>query len=231
MRIEKVKTKTYSPKEVHQHLKETIYESVRQDIIELVLLPGTHLREAELAQQYSVSKTPVREVLQLLKKDGLVDILTHRGAIVTHYSHKDLFEIYQLRELIEGACAREAAQSISVDEVVELGRIVRESQDCLAGGHIDLLPELFNDFDEIVYSQTRNGRVVELLTYLDGHLRRIGNLTVGIPGRLDKSVVQHTEIYDAIVRRDPDEAERLMRHHIRSVLGDQAASFQVDVSS
>jgi len=231
MKREKVVPKAYSPKEVHLHLKETIYESVRQDIIDLVLLPGTHLREAELAQRYAVSKTPVREVLQLLNNDGLVEILTHRGAIVTRYSHKDLFEIYQLRELIEGACAREAAQSISVDEVVELGRIVRKSQDCLADGHIDLLPKLFNDFDEIIYRQTRNGRVVELLTYLDGHLRRIGNLAVGIPGRLDKSVVQHTEIYDAIVRRDPNEAEKLMRHHIRSVLGDQSASFQVDVSS
>lgn len=222
---------TYTPKSVHRQLSQSIYESVRQDIIDLVLRPGTHLREAGLAQRYSVSKTPVREALLQLKKDGLVEILSYRGAIVTHYTHTDLVEIYQLRELIEGSCAREAAQSMSIDDVVELGRIVRVSQESLADGRTDLLPELFNGFDELIYRQTRNGRVVELLTYLDGHLRRIGNLTVGIPGRIDRSVEQHTWIYDAIAMRDPDEAERTMRFHIRSVLADQVASFQVDVSS
>lgn len=222
---------TYAPKKsVHRQLSQSVYESVRQEIIELVLRPGSHLREAELAQRYSVSKTPVREALLQLKKDGLVEILSYRGAIVTHYTHTDLVEIYQLRELLEGSCAREAAQSMPVDDVVELGRIVRVSQESLADGRIDMLPSLFNDFDEMIYRQTRNGRVVDLLTYLDGHLRRIGNLTVGIPGRLDKSVDQHTEIYDAIAMRDPDEAERTMRHHVRSVLADQVSSFQVNVS-
>lgn len=222
---------TYVPKKSdHRQLSQSVYESVRQEIIELVLRPGSHLREAELAQRYSVSKTPVREALLQLKKDGLVEILSYRGAIVTHYTHTDLVEIYQLRELLEGSCAREAAQSMPVDDVVELGRIVRVSQESLADGRIDMLPSLFNDFDEMIYRQTRNGRVVDLLTYLDGHLRRIGNLTLGIPGRLDKSVDQHTEIYDAIAMRDPDEAERTMRHHVRSVLADQVSSFQVNVS-
>lgn len=231
MKSLEVGSKTFPPKLGHLHLRDSVYDSVRQNIIDLVLKPGTHLREAELARMYSVSKTPVREVLQQLNKDGLVKILTHRGAIVTHYTHEDLFEIYQLRELLEGACAREAAQSMPVDEVVELARIVRESQEYLADGRIEQLPELFDHFDEIIYRQTRNGRMVDLLTYLDGHLRRIGNLTVGIPGRLDKSVEQHTEIYNAIARRDPDESEKIMRNHIRSVLGDQMASFHVDISN
>ncbi len=212
----------------HRQLSQLVYELVRQEIIDLVILPGMHLREADLAQRFSVSKTPVREALLRLKKDGLVEIIAFRGAVVIDYTHNDLIEIYQLREILEGACAREAAQSIDVDEVVELGRVVRVSEESLAQGRSDLLPELFNSFDEIIYRQTRNQRMVEMLKYLDGHLRRIGNLTVGIPGRLDKSVQQHAEIYDAIAMRDPDEAERKMRHHIRSVLADQMATFRVN---
>ncbi len=212
----------------HRQLSQLVYELVREEIIDLVILPGMHLREADLAQRFSVSKTPVREALLRLKKDGLVEIIAFRGAVVIDYTHNDLIEIYQLREILEGACAREAAQSIDVDEVVELGRVVRVSEESLAQGRSDLLPELFNSFDEIIYRQTRNQRMVEMLKYLDGHLRRIGNLTVGIPGRLDKSVQQHAEIYDAIAMRDPDEAERKMRHHIRSVLADQMATFRVN---
>ncbi len=212
----------------HRQLSQLVYELVREEIIDLVILPGMHLREADLAQRFAVSKTPVREALLRLKKDGLVEIIAFRGAVVIDYTHNDLIEIYQLREIFEGACAREAAQSIDVDEVVELGRVVRVSEESLAQGRSDLLPELFNSFDEIIYRQTRNQRMVEMLKYLDGHLRRIGNLTVGIPGRLDKSVQQHAEIYDAIAMRDPDEAERKMRHHVRSVLADQMATFRVN---
>ncbi len=212
----------------HRQLSQLVYELVREEIINLVILPGMHLREADLAQRFAVSKTPVREALLRLKKDGLVEIIAFRGAVVIDYTHNDLIEIYQLREIFEGACAREAAQSIDVDEVVELGRVVRVSEESLAQGRSDLLPELFNSFDEIIYRQTRNQRMVEMLKYLDGHLRRIGNLTVGIPGRLDKSVQQHAEIYDAIAMRDPDEAERKMRHHVRSVLADQMATFRVN---
>lgn len=222
---------TYLPREVHRQLSESVYDSVRQDIIDLTLPPGMHLREGDLAQRYSVSKTPVREALLRLKKDGLVDIITYRGAVVTGYTHNDLVEIYQLRELLEGSCAREAANSMSVDEIVQLGQIVRISKERLVEGREDLLPDLFNRFDDLIYRQTTNARLVEFLTYLDAHLRRIGNLTVGIPGRLDKSVDQHIEIYDAIAIRNAEEAERTMRHHVRSVLADQIASFQTSAIS
>lgn len=211
-----------------RQLWQAVYEPVRRDIIELKLPPGVHLREAELAERFGVSKTPVREALSQLSKDGLVEILTYRGAVITGYTHTDLVEVYQLREILQGACAREAAQSMVVDDIVELGRIVRDSSDSLADGRIESLPDLFESFDDLIYRQTRNQRILDLLTYLDAHLRRIGNLTVGIPGRLDKSVQQHSEIYDAIAIRDPDSAESTMRFHIRSVLADQVATFDMD---
>ncbi len=212
----------------HRQLWQSVYESVRRDIIELTLPPGVHLREAELAERFAVSKTPVREALFQLSKDGLVEILTYRGAVVTSYTHTDLVEVYQLREILQGACAREAAQVMAVDDVVELGRIVRESGQCLTDGRVDGLPDLFDSFDDLIYRQTRNQRILDLLTYLDAHLRRIGNLTVGIPGRLDKSVQQHSAIYEAIAVRDPEAAESTMRFHIRSVLADQVAMFDMD---
>ena len=89
----------------HRQLWQIVYEAVRKDIIELDLAPGCHLREAELAERFSVSKTPVREALSQLSKDGLVEILSYRGAVVTGYTHVDLVEIYQLREILQGACA------------------------------------------------------------------------------------------------------------------------------
>jgi DNA-binding GntR family transcriptional regulator len=217
-------------KPLHQNLGDQVYEQVRDDIIALEIPPGAHLREAELAERFAVSKTPVRDALARLASDGLVDLIAYRGALVTSYTNDDLMDIYDLRGLVQGSCAREAALSISADDLAMLGLVIRESRRAQEEGHEEQLPVLFNAFDEIVYRQTSNNRIRQLILNLDAHLRRIGNLTVRIPGRLEKSVEQHEGIYEAIVDRDPNEAESLMRKHAASVLADQLADHAVDPS-
>ncbi|MGZ4115104.1 MAG: FCD domain-containing protein, partial [Actinomycetota bacterium] len=91
------------------------------------------------------------------------------------------------------------------------------------------LAGLLGHFDLIVYEQVSNRRVQALIDNLRAHLTRIGNLTEGIPGRVEASVEEHAAIVDAIVRRDPDDAERLMRVHIASVLADQLAGGEMPV--
>ena len=91
-------------------------------------------------------------------------------------------------------------------------------------GDLAALAGLHEQFDLIVYAQVTNERIVALIENLRAHLTRIGKLTVGIPGRVEASVEEHAAIVDAIAARDPDEAERLMRVHIGSVLSDQLAT-------
>ena len=86
------------------------------------------------------------------------------------------------------------------------------------------LAELLGRFDVIVYSQVSNDRIGALIDNLRAHLTRIGRLTEDIPGRVEASVEEHAAIVDAILARDPDEAERRMRVHIASVLADQLAT-------
>ncbi len=207
----------------HQSLGDYVYEQVRDEIVSLAILPGTHLREAELAERFAVSKTPVRDALSRLAQDGLVALVAYRGALVTKYTNSDLMDIYDLRGLIQGACARHAALNISADDLATLGVVIRESRLALEESQLGQLPDLFNEFDEIIFRQTTNTRIRDLIMNLEAHLRRIGNLTVKIPGRLGKSVEQHEVIYTAIVDRNPAAAENLMRKHAASVLADQLA--------
>jgi DNA-binding GntR family transcriptional regulator len=148
---------------------------------------------------------------------------------VVGYSRTDLREIYELRELLEGACARQAAFHIGVDALAELSRIVRASAECVRGdevlpGHEDELVTLLDQFDLVMYAQARNSRIEEMVGNIRGHIQRIGRLTTGIPGRLAKSVPEHQAIYEAIVQRDGAAAETLMRRHILSVMADQLTS-------
>jgi len=209
----------------HLQLKERVYLHLKRAIVNLELPPGQSLREAELAERLGVSKTPLREAFVQLEKDDLVRIVPYKGAVVAGYDHEDLKEIYELRELLQGACAREAAERISAEDLGELARVIRASEEAVAAGDQDGLPALLDTFDRIIYRQTRNRRVRQLIENIQAHLERIGRLTIDIPGRLGASVTQHSYIYEAIVQRDPAEAERRMRNHIASVMADQLATF------
>ncbi len=103
-------------------------------------------------------------------------------------------------------------------DVVDRSRALRDRGDLVG------LAGLLEEFDLIVYAQVSNERIAALIDNLRAHLARIGKLTESIPGRVEASVEEHAAIVDAIVARDPAEAERRMRAHIKSVLADQLAT-------
>lgn len=201
-----------------------VTEELREAIIELRLRPGDPLREAALAQQLGVSKTPLREAFARLEQEGLVETTSFKGAVVTGYSERDLNEIYELRALLEGAAARAAAERSTSETLGALSDLVVRSRELREAGDLGGLAGLLEEFDVLVYAQVANERIGALIENLRAHLTRIGKLTEAIPGRVEASVEEHAAIVDALVARDPDEAERSMRVHIRSVLADQLAT-------
>jgi DNA-binding GntR family transcriptional regulator len=202
-------------------MTDAVYEQLKTAIVELRIPPGDPLREAEIAQGLSVSKTPVREALARLEQDGLVELNSFRSALVTEYTARDLQEIYELREIIEVAAARAAAESMSDQGLAGLGRIATDCVRLNDAGAGPELVRLISEFDTVLFEEVRNRRIRAILANLAAHLTRIGLLTAGIPGRNAASVREHAQIYEAIERRDPEAAERFMRQHIRSVRDDQ----------
>jgi DNA-binding GntR family transcriptional regulator len=202
-------------------MTDAVYEQLKTAIVELRIPPGEPLREADIAQGLSVSKTPVREALARLEQDGLVELNSFRSAVVTEYTARDLQEIYELREIIEVAAARSAAESMSERGLADLGRIASECVHLSDAGGGPELVRLISEFDTVLFEEVQNRRIRAILANLAAHLTRIGLLTAGIPGRNAASVGEHAQIYEAIERRDPEAAERFMRRHIRSVRDDQ----------
>jgi DNA-binding GntR family transcriptional regulator len=211
----------FSGRHDRRRVTDWVYEEVRQAIIELKLKPGEALREAAIAEQLGVSKTPVREALARLEQEGLVETTSFKGAVVSGYSPEDLQEIYELRELLEGAAARAAATSASDETLARLRALVAESRELGAKDDLEGLAVLLGAFDLMIFEQVTNERIRALIENLKAHLTRIGRLTEDIPGRVKASVEEHAVIVEAIGAHDADEAERSMRRHIRSVLSDQ----------
>jgi GntR family transcriptional regulator, trigonelline degradation regulator len=211
----------FSGRHDRRKVTDWVYEELKAAIVDLRLAPGDPLREAALAEQLGVSKTPIREALTRLEQEGLVETTSFKGAVVTGYSRRDLIEIYELRELLENAAARAAAGSMSEVDLARLDRICRESRKLKKISDAAGLAALLSEFDDVVFDQVRNSRIRALIENLRAHLTRIGLLTAEIPGRIEASVDEHEKIVAAITARDPDQAERFMSEHIRSVRDDQ----------
>ena len=211
----------FSGRHDRRKVTDWVYEELKSAIVDLRLAPGDPLREATLADRLGVSKTPIREALTRLEQEGLVETTSFKGAVVTGYSRQDLLEIYELRELLENAAARTAAESMADADRDRLDRICRESRKLKKNHDAAGLAALISAFDDVLFEQVRNSRIRALIENLRAHLTRIGHLTAEIPGRIEASVDEHEKIVQAIAARDPELAERQMREHIRSVRDDQ----------
>jgi DNA-binding GntR family transcriptional regulator len=220
----------FSGRHDRRKVTDWVYEELKGAIVDLRLAPGEPLREATLAERLGVSKTPIREALTRLEQEGLVETTSFKGAVVTRYSRQDLLEIYELRELLENAAVRAAAESMTEPDRARLDRIARESRR-LQRGQEDRagLAALISEFDVVLFDQVRNQRIQALIENLRAHLSRIGQLTAEIPGRIDASVNEHEKIVEAIAARDPVLAEQYMREHIRSVRDDQLRALEETV--
>lgn len=209
----------------HLQLKDRAYQYLKNEIIDLTFRPGERLREARLSEQLGISKTPIREAFVRLQREGLVEIRPYRGAVVTGYDRGDLRELYELREIVEVACARAASERMDSEALARLREVQRASARALAEGEVDSVALLFDEFDELIFAEMPNRRIRAIIDDLRSHLVRIGRMSVFIPGRLQTSVSEHATILDAIETRDVEGTEASMRHHIRSVLADQLKTF------
>ncbi|MDQ6523148.1 GntR family transcriptional regulator [Nocardioides sp. LHD-245] len=212
----------------HLQLKDRVYEHLRNAIIGGDFAIGAALREVDISTSLGVSKTPVREAFVRLQKDRFVDLIPYRGAVVAGYSRRDLREMYEVRELLEGRCAARAAEADDDQLRADLQRNVEETRQAVEEDRLERVIELFENFDRLIYSGSDNKWINDIIHDLDGHQRRIGRLTVGIPGRIEHSLSEHEKICAAILKRDAAAAEKRMRAHVRSVMTDQLRSFRVE---
>lgn len=209
----------------HLQLKDRVYDHLRAGIIDGQYPIGASLREVVVATALGVSKTPVREAFVRLEKDRLVKLIPYKGAVVSGYVADDLREISEVRQLVQGACARSAAQEASAAEIETMVANLDAAETALRSGETDLVVSTFEQFDQLIYGHSRNQWLDRLIETLVGHQKRILRLTVHIPGRSEQSLREHQAIVEAIRGRDGELAETRMREHVEGVMADHLCAF------
>jgi len=195
------------------------YAALRDQIVSTELQPGRQLSENELAQRLGVSRTPVREALARLGDDGLVEIVPQLGTFVSRISDAALDDAQFVREALESAGVRLAAERCERVDVASLeGLLARQADVCRRedyGGWFVLDEEFHCALCEL----SGHGIAWTLIRRISGHLDRIRRLSLPQPRYLEGMLAEHRLVLSAIRRGDPEGAEEALRHHLRMVLG------------
>ena len=201
-------------------LKAKAYAAIKEAILSLRLEPGAPLVEGDLAQQLGISKTPVRDALQVLEREGFVSRVHFRGTFVTEVSVPDIMEVFQCRAVLEGLAASLAAPLLSDEELEWMDQELTAAEAALADGNLTLCSQRGQGVHNAIIDKAGNARLTSIIHNLDDHVRRFRILSDRINGRLNKSVQEHRAIQAALRKRDPAVAEVAMRNHLFSVLQD-----------
>lgn len=187
-----------------------IYDCLRRAIISGEYLPGAALSENRLAEQLGSSRTPVRQALQALAQEGFIEIVPTRGCFVTRLSLNDVRELFQLRELLEGAAAGLAATRAVPDDIAELERLASEYDASAGNGAL-----LGTEFHRKIIALAGNRRLATILESLNAQIVLTRVSALRLEGRQPEVSQEHRAILDAIKARDPDLAEHQARAHVR----------------
>jgi DNA-binding GntR family transcriptional regulator len=188
-------------------------ELIRQAILDGRLEPGSRLKEEELARELGISRTPVREALLMLQAEGLIQTTPNRGAVVRTHDADDLIDLYQLRALLEGYAARQAATRVSDEELSQLGESCNRF-DAIADEDVLELVRENMWFHSAIHAAAASPRLSAMVRSVIELPLVYKSYVWYSPDQKRISAHYHRQITNALRLRDPDRAEALMREHV-----------------
>lgn len=195
-------------------LRGRVYHRIREDIISGKYKKNEELKEVVIAGELGVSRTPVREALRQLELEGLVAIVPNKGAYVKGFTDKDIHDIYIIRSLLEGLCAKWAAENISEEQMNTLEESVDLAEFHLSKGHLEQFAEQDGRFHEILYQASGSKVLHDLLTDYHHYIKRVREASIGAKNRSDYTNMEHRNIMLAIKEKNGEQAEKLAHEHI-----------------
>lgn len=208
--------------EYQEHsLSNRVFQKIRDNILNGVYKEQDELRENTIGKELGVSRTPVREALRQLELEGLVTIVPNKGAYVTGITAKDVRDIYTVRSLLEGLCARWATEHITEEQLDELEEIVLLSEFHMKKeGHnnTEQIAILDGRFHAVLYEASNSRILGHVLTDFHRYVQMARKSSIVSEERARKSIREHKQILRAIRDKDADLAEQLANEHILHVI-------------
>ena len=200
----------------YQPLREVVCETLREAIRSGVLKPGERLMEIQLADELGVSRTPVREAMRKLELEGYVIMLPRRGTYVANISIRDINEVFEIRTTLDALASGLAAERITEEELEQLERLLVSIGENIEKRNMKKVVEDDMEFHDLLYKASRNQRLVGIISNLREQMTRFRSMSMSYPGRLKKTLEEHSRLVEAIAQRDVELAQKLAVEHMEN---------------
>jgi DNA-binding GntR family transcriptional regulator len=213
----------------YKPLRDIVFETLREAIIAGQLRPGERLMEVQIAEELGVSRTPVREAIRKLELEEFVVMVPRKGAYVAGISIKDITDVFEIRRALEGLSAELAAERMTEEELDELESIMVSTAETTERLDVVSAVDMDTGFHQVLYEASRNEKLRGMLYHLREQIQRFRTQSLGRPGRLQRALVEHQGIVDALRSRDSELARQLAEQHIDNAESELLDVFQEDV--
>ncbi len=186
-------------------LSDKIYTQLKKMILNGEIKPGQYINETNLAQRFSVSRTPVREALSIINKEGYIDVLPNNGYVIRKSNLRELLELLYVRILLEGGAAYLAAGKITIKEINELQRLVEYPDE-------QSINEYNNQFHLLIAHTSGNLRLYKFINQILDEVNWI--LAFDHSTKIEESDHEHIRIIDSLRHKDAKTAMCVMQDHL-----------------
>ena len=191
-----------------------VFEYLKQAIISGDAPPGDRLVESRIADAMGVSRTPVREAIHKLEREGLLEKRPRGGFTVLGLSRSDIEETFGIRAVLEGYAARLATRHHTAADLKALQELIDEFESHLTSGDLDALPRINTQFHELLYGMSRSPKLAKMISDLGDQIYRFRTLMLKDRNLAHDSHRDHCHMLTCMRQRDGAEVERLAREHI-----------------
>jgi DNA-binding GntR family transcriptional regulator len=204
------------PLDVHHSLKDLVYDALKRAIMSMNIYATREelrLDERQLSADLGVSRTPIREAIARLEQEGIVRIVRHRGVYVVRKSKREILEMITVWAALEAMAARLITLHASDGEIATLRALFATFENNQLRAKIDEYSETNIRFHQRILQLGKNALINQIADNLFAHVRSIRLTTIGADDRVERSIIDHMHIIEALEKRDTELAEKLTRQH------------------
>ena len=198
----------------HRPLREIVYEELKRQILVGEIAPGTRMMEVELAEEMGVSRTPIREAIRKLEKEGLVTIEPRPGAYASEISVKDMVDVLEVRQDLEGMAAALAAEKVTEEEKQAFIKVNSDYEDAIRHGNTEEIIRCDELFHQLIVSYSGNKTLNQLLSQVQELALRFRYIYYDDFSRYEKMPREHEQIEEAILSGDSRKARIVAEEHV-----------------
>ncbi len=195
-------------------LREQVYKTLKNTILIGGLQPKKRLIEEKLADEMGTSRTPVREAIQKLEKEGLIHKLPRGGYAVSIVTDEDIEEVFGIRSVLEGYAGYLAASRATEDDIKALEEIVRKEEECLKENNTEEIIQLNTEFHDRLYKAAKSSKLYTIINDLRDYIYRYRIIIFRYSGMAEISINDHKDMIGLMKEKSAVQVEKLVRKHI-----------------